>query len=450
MLFAEGPTACPFVALENDRDRRSDEPDHRHRCYAVPVPEPRALAHQRSYCLTAQFTGCPIFQDWAVRAAARPVPLRPVPGPLPPQEQIGAWATPPPRQTPAAEPSTSDEGEAGAPAADIAAATPQSDAAEPAGPAQLGAFDDRTVGPAVAESPIEKLPSLPLDAPTPAMDEEDAQDRGVSGRAPGSRTGLAAGGGAGTGAGLADGTGAAEPPLGDSTPPVERMQPPTYRPSPREEPAGRRPWDPREERAAEISTGRGQPPRAAQSGRGGKQAGRDKSTLRREDVVPSWQRTRYEAYPSLGRRLDLGGGRGWLGRITTLFAVLAILGLVVALIILAPGLLGLVGPGSSPTPPIGAVSPTPSDGGASPSATVSPSPTPQAGASWQVYVIASGDSICRIASLFGVSYAQLMGANPEITNPAFIRAGDQIDIPPDDFVPPSPAPDATPLGNPCG
>lgn len=444
MLFAEGPTACPFVALENDRDRRSDEPDHRHRCYAVPVPEPRAMAHQRAYCLTAQFTGCPIFQDWAVRAAARPVPLRPVPGPLSPEEQerIGAWATPPSWQKPAAEPSTPDEGEPLAAAAESPAATRQSEQAGPSGPTQLGAFDGRTSQPTTPESPIERLPSLPLDAPTPATDEEDEEDggSGVAGTATAT----------GSGAGLAAGTGATEPPLGDFTPPVERMQPPTYRPSPREEPAGRRSWDRREERAAEASTGHSQPARAAQSGRGGKPAGRDKSTLRREDVVPSWQRTRYEAYPSLGRRLDLGGGRGWLGRITTLFAVLAILGLAVALIMLAPGLLGLISPGSSPTAPIGAVSPTPSDGGASPSATVSASPTPQAGETWQVYVIASGDSICRIASLFGVSYAQLMGANPEITNPAFIRAGDQIDIPPDDFVPPSPAPDATPLGNPCG
>ncbi|MDQ3938407.1 MAG: hypothetical protein M3253_06970, partial [Chloroflexota bacterium] len=82
MLFGEGPTACPFVALESDRDRRSDEPDHRHRCYAEPEPAPRAIAHQRTYCLTAAFPTCPIFQDWAVRAAAMPVPLRPGRAPI--------------------------------------------------------------------------------------------------------------------------------------------------------------------------------------------------------------------------------------------------------------------------------------------------------------------------------------------------------------------------------
>jgi len=41
-LFGEGPAACPFVALELDRDRRSDAPDYRHRCFAEPTPQPRA------------------------------------------------------------------------------------------------------------------------------------------------------------------------------------------------------------------------------------------------------------------------------------------------------------------------------------------------------------------------------------------------------------------------
>ncbi len=87
--------ACPFVALESDRDRRSEEPDHRHRCYAEPDPAPRALAHQREYCLAAAFTTCPIFQDWAIRAAATPVPLRPGRMPDTEREEEPAWAAPP-------------------------------------------------------------------------------------------------------------------------------------------------------------------------------------------------------------------------------------------------------------------------------------------------------------------------------------------------------------------
>jgi hypothetical protein len=65
-----GPSACPFVAFEDDRDHRSSKADHRHRCFAAPEPEPRAFPHQESYCLTAGFAGCPVFLDWARQEAA--------------------------------------------------------------------------------------------------------------------------------------------------------------------------------------------------------------------------------------------------------------------------------------------------------------------------------------------------------------------------------------------
>lgn len=68
-----GPLACPFVAFDDDRGRRSVAPDHRHRCFAELRPAPRALAHQEVYCLTASFATCPTFLDWARRQAARGV-----------------------------------------------------------------------------------------------------------------------------------------------------------------------------------------------------------------------------------------------------------------------------------------------------------------------------------------------------------------------------------------
>ena len=67
----ERAVACPFVAFEDDRDERSERPDHRHRCYAELRPAPRAIAHQEAYCLSASFPACPTFQDWARREAAR-------------------------------------------------------------------------------------------------------------------------------------------------------------------------------------------------------------------------------------------------------------------------------------------------------------------------------------------------------------------------------------------
>jgi hypothetical protein len=66
-----GPLACPFVAFEHDRARRSIEADRRHRCYAEPSPAPRAISHQTTYCLSSGFSACPTFRAWAQRAAAR-------------------------------------------------------------------------------------------------------------------------------------------------------------------------------------------------------------------------------------------------------------------------------------------------------------------------------------------------------------------------------------------
>lgn len=64
------PAACPFVAFEDDRDHRSDAPDYRHRCFASAEPEPRAFPHQDRYCLSAGFTTCPVFLDWASQESA--------------------------------------------------------------------------------------------------------------------------------------------------------------------------------------------------------------------------------------------------------------------------------------------------------------------------------------------------------------------------------------------
>ena len=68
--FETGPTVCPFLAFEDDRDHRSDSPDYRHRCFAAPEPEPRAFPHQERYCLSDDFARCPVFVDWARQEAA--------------------------------------------------------------------------------------------------------------------------------------------------------------------------------------------------------------------------------------------------------------------------------------------------------------------------------------------------------------------------------------------
>ncbi|HET9756941.1 MAG TPA: hypothetical protein VFP66_10600, partial [Candidatus Limnocylindrales bacterium] len=74
LTSADGSSACPFVAFEDDRDERADRPDHRHRCFAETEPAPRALAHQEAYCLSTAFPVCPTFQEWARREAAHAIP----------------------------------------------------------------------------------------------------------------------------------------------------------------------------------------------------------------------------------------------------------------------------------------------------------------------------------------------------------------------------------------
>jgi hypothetical protein len=96
--IVDGAPACPFVALEDDRDERATSPDHRHRCYAEVRPAPRALAHQEAYCLASAFPVCPTFQDWARREAARARDNQPAPGRSdePRRNPPRDWAAPPP------------------------------------------------------------------------------------------------------------------------------------------------------------------------------------------------------------------------------------------------------------------------------------------------------------------------------------------------------------------
>jgi nucleoid-associated protein YgaU len=187
----EIPPACPFVAFEDDRERRSTAPDHRHRCYAEPRPAPRALAHQERYCLTRDFPSCPTFQAWARREAAResaPGAAREVPAGRPPVDP-GAWV---------------------APAAAAAATSRYAPPPPPAGGiSQLAAFDDPEPAPAedagAADSDDEGAGHAELAAlvggaaagaaatdPAPAQAAADAPPF-LAGRASGTSKGPAAG-----------------------------------------------------------------------------------------------------------------------------------------------------------------------------------------------------------------------------------------------------------------
>ena len=92
------------------------------------------------------------------------------------------------------------------------------------------------------------------------------------------------------------------------------------------------------------------------------------------------------------------------------------------LFFVGPMLLGIGGsnPGGGGAPaasqPAEELTPTPIP-------TEKPAPTPQ------VYIVARGDTMLKIAKKFGVTMEALLAANPKIKNPNKIGVGDPINIP---------------------
>ncbi|HVM29406.1 MAG TPA: LysM domain-containing protein [Candidatus Limnocylindrales bacterium] len=426
-LFDEGPTACPFVALENDRDRRSAEPDPRHRCYAEPTPAPRALAHQREFCLSPTFGGCPIFQDWAVRAAARPVPLRPPPE-WPRQEQDHAASqqlpvlAPPPIEAPSAEgpppqPAGADRVErvASLPLDDDSGQLTGAEDAVSSEPASDELADDSTsrhdvvgggsAGPE-SDDPASRRRRWVEDWPPAAAAAGAGGEIDAFGPSSGNSTQL----GSPDEAPLPDFLSGRDTGSGSSTVarPAELPRRVDYaqRPEPALKPQPR--------------------PRAPS---------RQDLAAQREDIVPSWQRDRHAAYSTLGTRIRLGDGDSILRRLTRIFGIAAAIALLAALlIVLAPNFLGGIAVPDQPTP-----SPTPRVT-AAPTTPPTPSPTPEP--TTVTHTIAPGDTLFGIAVRYEVTVEQILAANPQVTNPNLIQVGQVITIPPPDF--PVATPRATP------
>jgi LysM repeat protein len=172
----------------------------------------------------------------------------------------------------------------------------------------------------------------------------------------------------------------------------------------------------------------------------------------REDVVPSWDLTnRYGADVSdrRGGRDSGGGGPGdRFGGLLTAIAVIVILALGVAGVIFLPGMLSgrpatsptpTMTPGpsqfSSPTLPVSTQTPIATGPTISPSSLPEPTPTPR------LYRIKGGDTLGRIAQRFHVTVAEILAANPQITDADHIEPGQVIVIPqpaPDETAQPSP------------
>jgi len=386
--FDNGPDACPFIALELDRDRRSERPDYRHRCYAEQVPAPRTIAHQERYCLSPNFAGCPIFQDWAVRAAARPVPLPPgyegrraAPDPRPDREAAAAAAA-------AAGAIGGAPGEEWPDSMDVAAPPPALE--EPVAAQQLSAFD-----------------ATPADESTPPPLAADQAGEGDSDHV---AAAYAAAGAAALGAEPFDDDPADLPPAPTPPPPGTGMDVEDAAPVP-----------------AFLAGRSSRPPIPAEPVKPG-----------RDDVVPSWELT--DRYGAQAGGREPSSENTFLRQVLTAIAVVFIVGLGIAAVILIPGLLN-GSPGStpprsfalasgSPRPTSSALAVLPSSTPATantptPVATEAPTPAPTP----RLYKIKSGDTMAKIARKFHITVDDILAANPEIPDANHIEVGQFIIIP---------------------
>ena len=392
--IADPQAACPFVALDDDRDHRAPVPDHRHRCFADRPAAPRALAHQAAYCLSGSFPSCPTFVDWARREAA-PVrvdsPVRSLrdAGPtrsavVPSAGRSGSraggsaadWTAPPPWGSAAG---AAAAGAAAGPGAEAGPAGASSPAAATSGPDEIDHGEDAEPVDAGVE-PAEAAPladaggarHAPDDTPAflagraarptpaPAWDDDDEAWKAAEDAAPDNRDG-------------------------------ETARPPVA--SPRRMPVGYAPVAP---------------------GKSERRAG-DSRHERFDASAPSWEAPRrLEEYPTLKSR----GGAG-IPRAAIYALVIVLVG---AGLFAAPFLLrGFGGDGSQASP-----TPAPS---ASVAPTVEPSRTAAPTSAQVVHTVKSGQTLSGIAANYGVTVDQILAANPTIKNQNRIDKGDKIVIP---------------------
>jgi LysM repeat protein len=383
-----GALACPFVAFEADRDARADTPDHRHRCYAELRPAPRALAHQEAFCLSPGFAACPTFQDWARREAARPKAS------AADQNELAGLARPN-RSSGAGEASA-----AAAAAGAAAAAAPPGDAAERPAKRDWAAPPVWTGDPA-APNDVEPPAFL-----TPPPDRGPSSSAGVGAVAAGAAAGLA-------GSRWLNDVPAVpndDPELADLDRSIQADQAARQARDPAPIPA---PADDdlleRDAAVAAVAT--------ASAGRRASQVSRRQPPPSRESRPP-WERSRRnEAYPTLKTRMGMPA-------IPRLALALGALVIAAVVIFSLPFLLNFGG-ASTPTTPPASVGPSDNSLASSgPSSSVGPvAPTAQ------IYIVAAGDNLGKIAKKFGLTVAQLEAANPQIKNPNNIKIGDKITIP---------------------
>ena len=378
--LADGASACPFVAFEDDRDERATVPDHRHRCYAEPQPAPRALAHQEAYCLSSAFPVCPIFQDWARREAARA----------------------------RADTARND-------AAAAASAASAASAAVAAGPGADADVDDD--GPARApdrheDDVIHRNPPRNWAAPPPWLASRDQpRDEAEPPAFLGRRV--------------------TEPGQGLAGSPADRFAGgSTDRADEVDDDHGR--WSSSAAVAASVGSSRRARPPVDDDGPEGEEDEEPRRPVRRPRAYdqhlggtsgPDWERPRrQEAYPMIRSRVGMPN-------VSRIAGLAILVGLLAVGLFFLPGILGI----GSPSNPGGAARPSASTA-AAPSVSIAPTqppaPTPR------IYTIKKGDSLSKIAAANGITIEELMAANPTIKDPNRIAEGQEITLPAPSEAPP--------------
>ncbi|MBI3749176.1 MAG: LysM peptidoglycan-binding domain-containing protein [Chloroflexi bacterium] len=403
----DGAPACPFVAFEDDRESRSTSPDHRHRCFAEPLPAPRAVAHQEAYCLSSAFPVCPTFQDWARREAAhaRGDGERPAPAPtaIP---RAGVAAAPPPD-------SADDDG-----VEDDEAGERDTASSPGAGRGSTAPFEEPT---------IRRNPPRDWAAPPPwasGGSAGSAARRSADGRGAAEIAGTPQflAGRSEEGRGLA-GSAADRLASGGRAAVPDALVPSSVHVSGGVPSAAAAPDAELADLVGQARTGdrpaHGYQP-AARPGNRPRVSSTRSAPARDAIVGPAWERSRrYEAYPTIRTRV----GMPQLPRLAVLAVALAIAA--VALFFL-PALLGVGGGGGGGTG-TSTPSPTASQGvesSSSPGPSVSVAPSPQ------VYVVKKGDLMSKIAARFGLTTQQLCDANKAtIADCDKINIGDELIIP---------------------
>ncbi|HUR16639.1 MAG TPA: LysM peptidoglycan-binding domain-containing protein [Candidatus Limnocylindrales bacterium] len=420
------------------------------------MPAPRTVAHQERYCLSPNFSGCPVFQAWAVRAAARPVPI---PGgvsastrSLEPAHEVetvrSAGTGGEGSAAPAAQPDEPDVVPAADPLAPIPPVLPRPPVVA------VGSDGSGLDEPPVPEGPLPAhdemwpdsmgAPIVPetgaLGVPTPSRASGEADmpiqtdttwSAAVSGRPPAAQEQLS----------VFDAPMApirspsvdpeAPAPTFASTLPDESFAPLAVASS-AEPPHASPDYDNVEDEAPTVPaflTGRSARPRPPVSG----------DHLDRGDLVPSWDLDgRFGGEPGPGQTTRADGGG--MGTVLTTVAVIAIIGLGILAVLLIPGVLG--GNGSQPTRrptnlptisttaqattvavlPTAAGEPTPAD--------VQPTPEPTPEATPIFYTIKRNDTLARVARRNGTTVDDILAANPQIPGANAIQVGQVIVLPP--------------------